>query len=232
MTESDGSRYEVDDDFLFVGRTFTEYRRMFDLAPEALADRRVLDCGAGPGAFAAVAAELGAAVTAVDPMYELSPDELAPVASGAVERTADQLREKRDLFVWDYYGDPETRVRFQRAAFERFLADYALHPERYVEGTLPGLPFADDAFDLALSANLLFLYDDRLDEAFHVDALRELARVAGEVRVFPLHALDAERSRLVEPVVHRLRADGLDAEFRTVPYEFQPGATEALTLRE
>jgi len=96
---------------------------------------------------------------------------------------------------------------------------------------LPDLPFADDAFDLTLSANLLFLYDDRLEEGFHHEAMAELSRVTdGEVRVFTLASLDRERSEFVEPVVERLRADGHGVEFREVPYEFQPGATEMLVV--
>lgn len=54
--------------------------------------------------------------------------------------------------------------------------------------------------------------------------------MAREVRVFPLAALDATRSALVEPAVERLRADGLDASLREVPYEFQPGATTMLVV--
>lgn len=163
-------------------------------------------------------------------MYGPSAGALAAPLADAVERTVAQLREKRDLFVWDYYGDPETRGRFQRAAAERFLADYAAHPGRYVVGALPELPLADDTADLALVGNLLFLYDDRLDGAFHEAALRELARVAAEVRVFPLASLDGERSGLVAPVVGALRAEGFAAGTRSVPYEFQPGATEMLVL--
>lgn len=82
--------------------------------------------------------------------------------------------------MWDQYGDPETRGRYQRAAYECFLADYATEPGRYVAGALPEVRLRTDAVDRALSANLLFLYDDRLGLQFHLAALRELARVARE----------------------------------------------------
>ncbi|MFC7194993.1 hypothetical protein ACFQL4_10560 [Halosimplex aquaticum] len=95
----------------------------------------------------------------------------------------------------------------------------------------PELPVGDDSVDLALVANLLFVYDDRLDREFHAAALRELARVAREeVRVFPLHSLDRTRSAYVDPVAESLRGDGHAVELREVPYEFQPGATEMLVL--
>ncbi|WP_459192790.1 class I SAM-dependent methyltransferase [Halosimplex sp. J119] len=224
-------KFEVADDFLTIGRTFAEYRRMFDLGIDDLAGRELLDCGGGAGAFTATAAELAESAVAVDPLYGPPAEELARELDEAIEYNVAQLREKRDLFVWDFYGDVETRGRYLRAAAERFLADYATHPERYVVGALPELPVADDAVDLALVANLLFVYDDRLDREFHAAALRELARVAREeVRVFPLHSLDRTRSEYVEPVAESLRADGHAVSFREVPYEFQPGATEMLVL--
>jgi len=56
-----------------------------------------------------------------------------------------------------------------------------------VAAALPTLPFPDRSFDLVLSSHLLFSYTDRLDVAFHLAALLELARVSrGQVRVFPL----------------------------------------------
>lgn len=232
MTDSsDRGTFEVDDDFAFLGRTFAEYRRMFDLSVESLQGKRVLDCPGGPGAFTAVANELADSVTAVDPVYGPPADELESRCRRSVEENVEQLREKADLFVWDFFEDVETRGRYQRAAAERFLADYAHNPDRYVETGLPELPFGDDQFDLTLSANFLFLYDDRLDEAFHAASMQELCRVTdGEVRLFTLVSLDRSRSRYVEPVVERLQEDGFDCRFEPVPYEFQPGATEMLVV--
>lgn len=225
------NRFEVEDDCLTIGRTFAEYRRMVDLDPGTLAGRSVLDCGGGAGSFTATAAALGADTTAVDPLYGPPADELEPQLDRAVEETVDQLREKRDRFVWDYYPDVDTRGRYLRAAYERFLADYAHHPDRYVDGALPGLPLETDAVDLAVVTNLLFLYDDRLDLAFHVAALEELARVAREaVRVFPLVSLDQTRSEYLDPAIQRLEADGFTVEVRDVPYEFLSGATEMLVV--
>lgn len=44
-----GARFEVPDSFLFVGRTFEEYCRMFGLDPVDLSGTSVLDCPGGPG---------------------------------------------------------------------------------------------------------------------------------------------------------------------------------------
>ncbi|MFW6435494.1 MAG: class I SAM-dependent methyltransferase [Halovenus sp.] len=224
-------RFEVSEAFRFVGRTFEEYCRLLGLDPVGLSGRSVLDCPGGPGSFSAVTGQFTDRVLAVDPMYGRSLDTLERVCLDAIQRTVEQLREKHELFVWDEYDDPETRGRYLRAAAERFLADYAQHPGRYVAAGLPNLPFESNSFDLVLSANFLFLYDDRLDEAFHAESLLELARVASEeVRLFPLHSLDRDRSRLVDPVVEQVRDAGLSVRFEPVPYEFQPGATETLVV--
>ncbi|WP_324759228.1 class I SAM-dependent methyltransferase [Haloarcula montana] len=223
--------FEVDEDYRFIGRTFAEYGRMFGIERGDLADRVILDCPGGPGSFTAVAARLTRRTLAVDPAYGPSVERLSARCRAAVDRTVSQLQRDPSRFVWDEYGDPETRGRYLRAAAERFLADYATHPGRYLQAALPSLPLPTDSVDLVLSGNLLFLYDDRLDAAFHVDAMLELARVAREeLRVFPLHALDHEESALLAPTVERLRERGLTVERHAVPYEFQPGATETLVV--
>lgn len=227
-TEHD--RFEVETDFAFIGRTFAEYRRLFGLDDVDLEAGRILDCPAGPGSFVAEAAERGASVVGADVMYGRPPGALERRCEADYERVVDQLESKRELFRWDFYGDVSTRARYLRSAYERFLADYG-RGGRYVAAALPGLPFATDAFRLVLSGHFLFLYSDRLDRAFHVAALRELARVAaGEVRVFPLAALDTERSPHLDDAITALRGDGLSVETVPVPFEFQPGADEMLVV--
>jgi hypothetical protein len=232
MADEQPDRFAVSEQFRFIGRTFTEYRWLFDLGLSDLAGQSVLDCAAGPASFTATASQTGADATAIDPAYGQPVESLGATCRDAVERTLAQLQEKTDLFVWERYGDVETRGRHLRSAYQRFLADYSQHPGRYISATLPDLPFDSDQFDLALSANLLFLYDDRLDLDFHLDSLRELARVADEVRIFPLASLDAERSEYVDSVVDQLETEDYSTEFQTVPYEFQPGVTEMLIVSD
>ena len=95
---------------------------------------------------------------------------------------------------------------------------------------MPALPFGDRAFDLALCSHFLFLYSRLVDETFHVAAVRELCRVAREVRIFPLLALGAERSPHVDVVMEATRRDGRDASIVTVPYEFQRGGNQMMRI--
>jgi hypothetical protein len=101
---------------------------------------------------------------------------------------------------------------------------------RYVDASLPLLPFDAGQFELPVCSHFLFLYSAQFDEAFHLASIHELLRVAHEVRIFPVLALGATRSAHVDPVVAALRASGLDADIVRVPYEFQRGGNEMLCV--
>ena len=228
----DSTKFEVTD-CAIIGRTFEEYTAMFDLEPTDLEDRRVLDCPSGVASFVAEATDRGIDAVGADVIYDEPPDDLARRCREDRESVADQILEKPALFEWSFYESPAERRRYLRRASERFLADYAdgRREGRYVAATLPELPFDADSFSLVLSAHFLFLYGDRFDYEFHLEALRELARVAAdEVRVFPLQGLDAEPYEQLDDVLAALEAAGYDPAVEPVPFEFQTGATEMLVL--
>jgi SAM-dependent methyltransferase len=200
-----------------------EYAAMFDLDPDVLPGR-VLDCSAGVSSFAAEAAARGSRVVAVDPAYALGGQQLAELGRDDLARGSAIADEHADRFTWDWYGDRERRTTLRRSALARFLADFAVHPDRYVAGALPRLPFRDGAFDLAVCSHLLFTWGDQLGCSWHADAIVELARVATEVRVFPTVLQGrGEPVPFWDELMVRLEAAGLRTELSRVPYEFQVG---------
>ncbi|MEV0945094.1 methyltransferase domain-containing protein [Rhodococcus sp. NPDC049939] len=218
-------------EYLISSRSPAEYRAMFALDDSDLTGK-VLDCPGGGASFTAEANELGADATAVDPLYRRNAAVIAQYALDEVARGSDWMAKNRDRYRWDFYGDLEGHQRMRRASAEKFATDILAHPERYRAGALPRLPFPDGTFDLVLSSHLLFTYADRLDYRFHIDALRELARVArGNVRVFPLVDQAGERrDDLLPPLLVELESLGLSPQVRTVDYEFQHGADAMLVL--
>ncbi|MGF1625795.1 MAG: class I SAM-dependent methyltransferase [Alphaproteobacteria bacterium] len=211
------------------GRTAEEYEAFLDLA-DVRPQARVLDCGGGPSSFTAEWAEAGRPVAAVDPLYVLDRTEIRAGFEAAVEPMRHGLEAARDRFVWSYYRSPEQVIALRRTALERFCTDREAAPTgRYIHGALPALPFADDAFDLVLCSHLLFLYSDRLDRAFHVAGLREMLRVAPEVRLFPLNDLDGAPSAHLEPVLAALAGE-VEAARVPVGFEFQQGARDMLRV--
>ena len=112
-----------------------------------------------------------------------------------------------------------------------FVLDFAEHSERYVAASLPSLPFDDGAFDLAVCSHLLFTWADELGYDWHLASLRELLRVAAQVRVFPTVLQGAgDPVPFWDRLMQQLRADGVVFETRRVDYEFQVGAREMLVL--
>jgi len=101
-------------------------------------------------------------------------------------------------YRWGFYKNPDYMRTLRSRACAIFFSDFQIHPERYVEGQLPRLPFADCEFDLTLVSYLLFAYRDRFDYAFHRNSLLEIMRVTrGEARIYPTVTFEARPSEYV-----------------------------------
>lgn len=214
------------------GRSFDEYRRMFALTDDDL-NRTILGCGDGPAGFNALASARGCRVVSCDPIYAFTRCEITARIEATSDQVLEQTRANARTFVWnDAIPTVEALGIIRMQAMSVFLEDFDAGKAegRYVEGALPRLPFADRAFDLALCSHFLFLYTSQLGEAFHLEAVRELCRVAAEVRIFPLLDLDGQRSAYVAPCLSWLAHSGRAARCERVPYEFQRGGDEMLRI--
>ena len=213
------------------GRSFDEYRRMFALTDADL-QSRILGCADGPASFNAEATRQGASIVSCDPLYQSDAAQIRERIDATFDVMLEQTRNNHHEFVWTMFPSLEALAAARQSAMDIFLADYdeGQRDGRYVNAALPSLPFPDGAFDLALCSHFLFLYSQLLDEAFHVAGMRELRRVAREVRVFPLLALGGKPSPHVGAVIDAMRADGHDVAVLTVAYEFQRGANQMLRI--
>src|SRR5262245_32540841 len=214
------------------GRSFDEYRQMFALSELDL-QSRILGCADGPAGFNAEASRRGAVVVSCDPLYLCDTRQIRQRIEATFDEMLDQTRRNADEFVWDTITSVDELAVLRTSAMETFLADYdeGRIAGRYVEGELPALPFPDQSFDVALCSHFLFLYSDQLGEAFHLDAVRELRRVAREVRIFPLLALGRRPSPYVETIVATVRISGGDVSIEAVPYEFVRGGNRMMRIR-
>ncbi len=213
------------------GRSFDEYRLMFNLSESDLAGR-ILGCGDGPASFNAEASALGHSVISCDPIYEFSAEEIRQRGENSYETVISQLQTIRDGFVWNHFRDPDHLGRARKAAMSHFLEDFEKGKAegRYVTASLPRLPFEDGQFDLALCSHLLFLYSERLSLDFHRASIEELLRAASEVRIFPLLSLDRRPSPHLDPLVTYLSDKGWTMQVLPVPYEFQRGGNQMLRI--
>jgi len=214
------------------GRSFDEYCSMFDLSDRDLA-QKILDCGGGPASFNAEGTRRGRSIVSCDPLYQYDAAQIEWRIEATCEGVLEQTRRNTAEFVWSSIRSIDELKDLRLSAMRRFLEDYPAGrmEGRYVSAELPALPFADRSFDLALSSHFLFLYTEQFDEPFHRASILEMCRVAEEVRVFPLLALGAVRSRHVDPIVEDLRRYGCDVSIDGVPYEFQKGGNQMMRIR-
>jgi hypothetical protein len=172
-------------------------------------------------------------VISCDPLYVFSGEQIQERFEASVEPVMSRVRAHPEDYVWTFHRSPEELLATRRAVLNTFLAEYAagLREGRYVVGELPILPFAEGEFDLAICSHLLFLYSDALSLDFHLQSIRELCRLAGEVRIFPLTDLRCERSPHLEPVTHTLRKAGFQVEIVPVNYQLQRNGKQMMRIR-
>ncbi|MBD2858695.1 SAM-dependent methyltransferase [Spongiibacter sp. KMU-158] len=213
------------------GRSLAEYKAMFDLSITDL-ERRILGCGDGPASFNAELTGQGGEVVSVDPIYQFTRQEIHSRIQRVYPGVVAELARNAEQYHWSSFRDPGHVGSVRMSAMNRFLSDYdsGLKDGRYIEASLPELPMFDNEFELAVVSHLLFLYSEQIDAIQHLNSLKELCRVAGEVRVFPLVDLKGKLSSHLRPVMEELYAQGYHVERVKVPYRFQKGADEMLRV--
>jgi hypothetical protein len=215
------------------GRSFDEYRQMFALT-DADANLAIIGCADGPASFNAHATRRGMRVTSCDPLYRWSEPEIRQRIAATYDTMLQQTGQNAGEFIWNAIGSVAHLGRIRMEAMAEFLGDYEAGKAqgRYVDAALPQLPYADASFDLALCSHFLFLYTTQLGARFHRAAITELCRVAAEVRIFPLLALDGRGSPYVDQNLDALSESGFVVSLERVPYEFQRGGNEMMRIRD
>lgn len=213
------------------GRNFAEYVKMFNLTPDEL-KLNILDCASGPASFNAEMTDRGYNVISCDPVYYFSAAEIRQRIQDTYSTVVNGLKANLDCYVWHEITSPEHLGQLRMAAMEKFLADFdfGLKEGRYLPHGLPVLPFNNSQFDLALCSHFLFTYSEQLLEEFHLAAIREMCRVAKEVRIFPILNISGEVSPILESVMNKLEMQGYSLELKQVLYEFQKGGNQILKV--
>ncbi len=218
----------------FSGRTLSEYERFFDIGIEEYEERRLLDCASGSASFAAEAMRRNVSVVGVDPLYGRQAGALGETARWDLEAVLKGVTEHPERFELGRIGGIEGLRSLRQAALKLFEEDYPAGRAsgRYCCGSLPDLPFPNNAFDLVLCGHFLFLYADRLDYGFHFAGCRELCRVScREVRIYPLLDLEGKPYPLLARLMRDLSYRGIESEIVEVEYEVLRGSTHTLILR-
>lgn len=215
------------------GRSFSEYKEMFSLSSDDIR-KKILGCGDGPAGFNAELSANGGDVISIDPIYQFSAVQIQSRIEKIYPKIMDQVSRNKEDYVWKSIRDVKELGEVRMEAVRVFLNDYenALETGRYLNASLPILPFKNGEFDLALCSHYLFLYSDHVNQEQHIESMKELCRVAKEVRVYPLLSISNNKmSPHLAPVMKALEVGGINVSLVSVKYEFQKGATEMLVAK-
>lgn len=201
------------------GHSVDEYREMFDLSQEDM-NARILEYGCGPGAVNAQQFHEEHQVVSCDPLFVLDKDTLLSKAIMIFAQMADEIRQQQAQFDFSQYGGLEPFIAQRKKGMDAFFADYEQGKAegRYYGAVDYHLPYPDFSYDFALSSHYLFADLDDQTVDFHLNVIRELARVAKEVRIFPLIDREGQTSDFLGPVLLQLQQEGYGVEVREVDF--------------
>lgn len=205
------------------GHHVDEYRDMFGLEESDL-QGRLLEYGCGTSAVNAELLGLGRGVVSCDPMFSLDGEALYSQVFAAFEETVARLEKEPERFKLSRYKNVNALVDYRKQGVETFFGDYASGKRegRYVALANHSLPFEGFSFDLALSSYFLLADLDEHDIDSNIAGIMELARVAKEVRIFPLMDRTGKVSPFLGPVLLGLQQHNFGMEVREVKYHLLP----------
>lgn len=203
---------------LLWGQHVDEYCDMFALSATDL-DTKILDYAAGPGAFNAECARAGRCVVSCSPFLHMSKQQVYMRFEGMIR----EVTSNKNLFDFGRYGGIDAFIAYRRAGIDDFFNDYAKGKDaaRYLSVDA-AFAVANFTFDYALCAYSLFSGDTHDSLEFNLHLIRQLARVAKEVRLFPLSDDSGAPSPFLAPTIMALQQENYGVEIREVPYAIQP----------
>ena len=214
-----------------LGRSLSEYKQMFGLSETDLG-RSIIGVGDGVASFNSEMKEMGNKVLSVDPLYEFDGNEIRKRFYEVIDDVVEQLRSTREDYNWTFFKDPDEYREHRINTTEIFVRDFesGKREGRYKFGELPDLEFEDNSFEIALCSFFLFFYSEQLDYAFHLASVKELIRIAKEVRIHPLIDLAVNRSVHLDPVINEIEKEGYLVEIKKVEYDMQPNGNIMLSI--
>jgi SAM-dependent methyltransferase len=216
-------------------RSYEEYEKMFSLEDSLLKEGKILDLAAGASSFIAKANMKGYDAVAVDPLYILTLEEMKIHGQKEMKAATEKLAKNPHLFVWEDYKNLEHHDQIREKSFQLFLEQYRKDEKKkqYIPGSLPSLPFKDEAFSLVLCNHFLFLYQEQFDYQFHLEAIQEMIRVTkkgGTIRIYPLVGFKDEEYPYLDSLLETLNNGEVIAEKTKTEFRFLPSATHYLSI--
>jgi hypothetical protein len=207
------------------------YKEMYDLKEEEF-EYYILDFPAGLSSFNAEMLQMGYDnVISGDRLYQLEPEEMEQQAAKLLVNSEKYLRKHAKMLRKNEEKYIQKILHKWQQSVNIFIQDYRLGKKtnRYRFMDLPSLPFKEHEFKLALCSDLVF-HSETQEQGNHFQLVKELCRVAGEVRIFPLMNEKGEISNTIGPILLEMQNFHYGIEVREVAYEKNKGANAMLRI--
>ncbi|OGV35600.1 MAG: hypothetical protein A3E88_06545 [Legionellales bacterium RIFCSPHIGHO2_12_FULL_35_11] len=213
------------------GQQLAEYKDMFGLSEIDL-NKRFLEYNCGASSFNSDLHKRSNRCISCDPWYALSKSEIEKKIDETFAKRLSELCQHLDNIDVSRYGSIDKLVAARRNGIDDFLADYelGLQDGRYLAIATQELPFENFEFDFALVANNFFGNSDLHAAEYYLTIIKELARVAKEVRIFPLVDANGNPSSLLGPILLDLNQANFGVEVKDVSYHLQPRGNAMLRV--
>lgn len=211
------------------GHRYSEYCDMFDL-PADLGALKLLEFACGPTLVNHELTAKNHFVRSVDPWFEPDVALTKHLFTEKLQQQKEKMRQFPTRYDADKYGGMDALFDRRTAGFEAFFEDYAsAYQHRYFKAGSFQLPFENASFDLVVCSNYFFadLADENLD--FHLLWFKELARVAHEIRIYPLTA-NGVPSTLLGPILMTLQTQDYRVSVQEVPFRLLPSSKAMLKI--
>ena len=101
-------------------RSYGEYEKMFLLEDDCLKKGKILDVAAGASSFVAEANERGYDAVAVDPLYDLTVEQMTLHGQKEMKEATEKLAKNMSFFSWDSYKNLEQHDKIRENSFKIF----------------------------------------------------------------------------------------------------------------
>lgn len=208
---------------------FSDYQQMYDLTAQDLS-KPILDFHSGISSFNATATQQGAHVVSADPAYALSCSDMPRYAERVLSNNITRLLAAPERLKNSEKNNIDHVTAAWRQTEKTFLQDYdkGLSEKRYQAATVPALPYKTHQFDLALCTDFIFYQPAEMQTV--TARVKELTRVAFEVRIFPLMDECGKISDELGPLMLYLQRNHFGVEVREVPYKTLHGNNAMLRI--
>lgn len=205
-----------------------DYCSMFNLDEQTL-KLSILDYPAGISSFnSEMFAKGHANVVSADRHYDLSPMDMVKHVGFVIQDLSENIEQWSSQFHQAAVDEIDDFLNRSNQYAQLFLRDYSVGQQesRYQVAKLPRLPFNDLQFDLALCSDLMF----RSPKFTPLEVATELARIAKEVRIFPLMDRHGEISAELGPVMLALQQQDFGIEVKEVSFKLHKKSNAMLRV--